>query len=95
MFRILDAERIWERRGGNKKETTEALLNDPFWLSHAVPYPQLNSHSLHFSLNAIYNTFLSPYIRQRMVQVHIYYETLDTEITEEKPAYDLNDFGCK
>lgn len=30
-----------------------------------------------------------------MVQVHIYYETLDTEITEEKPAYDLNDFGCK
>ena len=48
-----------------------------------------------FSLNAIYNTFLSPYIRQRMVQVHIYYETLDTEITEEKPAYDLNDFGCK
>lgn len=30
-----------------------------------------------------------------MVQVHIYYETLDTEVTEEKPAYDLNDFGCK
>ena len=65
------------------------------WLSHAVPYPQLNSQSLHFSLNAIYNTLLSPYVRQRMVQVHIYYETLDTEITEEKPAYDLNDFGCK
>lgn len=65
------------------------------WLSHAVPYPQLNSHSLHFSLNAICNTLLSPYVRQRMVQVHIYYETLDTEITEEKPAYDLNDFGCK
>lgn len=35
------------------------------------------------------------YLRQRMVQVHIYYETLDTEVTEEKPAYDLNDFGCK
>ncbi|XP_078361330.1 acid-sensing ion channel 3-like [Oculina patagonica] len=33
------------------------------------------------------------FIRQRMVQVHIYYETLDTEVTEEKPAYDLNDFG--
>lgn len=30
-----------------------------------------------------------------MVQVNIYYETLDTEVTEEKPAYDLNDFGCK
>ena len=30
-----------------------------------------------------------------MVQVNIYYETMDTEVTEEKPAYDLNDFGCK
>lgn len=30
-----------------------------------------------------------------MVQVNVYYETLDTEVTEEKPAYDLNDFGCK
>ena len=30
-----------------------------------------------------------------MVQVNIYYETLDTDVTEEKPAYDLNDFGCK
>ena len=30
-----------------------------------------------------------------MVQVNIYYETLDTEVTEGKPAYDLNDFGCK
>ena len=30
-----------------------------------------------------------------MVQVNIYYETLDTEVTEEKPVYDLNDLGCK
>ena len=30
-----------------------------------------------------------------MVQVKIYYETLDTEVTEEKPVYDLNDLGCK
>ena len=27
--------------------------------------------------------------------MNIYFETLDTEVTEEKPAYDLNDFGCK
>jgi len=33
------------------------------------------------------------YVRKRMVQVNIYFETLDTEVTEEKPAYDLNDFG--
>ena len=59
------------------------------------PIPTTEFTVTDFSLNAIYNTFLSPYIRQRMVQVHIYYETLDTEITEEKPAYDLNDFGCK
>ena len=30
-----------------------------------------------------------------MVLVNIYYETLDTEVTEEKPVYDLNDLGCK
>lgn len=33
------------------------------------------------------------YIRQRMAQVNIYYESLDTEVTEEKPAYDFNAFG--
>lgn len=33
------------------------------------------------------------YVRKRMAQVSIYYETLDTEVTEEKPAYDLNDLG--
>lgn len=33
------------------------------------------------------------YIRQRMAQVNIYYESLDTEVTREKPAYDFNDFG--
>ena len=33
--------------------------------------------------------------RKRMAQVNIYYETLDTEVTQEKAAYDLNDFGCK
>ena len=27
--------------------------------------------------------------------MNIYYETLDTEVTEEKPVYDLNDLGCK
>lgn len=30
-----------------------------------------------------------------MVHVNIYYETLDTDVTEEKPAYDLTAFGCK
>ncbi|XP_068747617.1 acid-sensing ion channel 4-A-like [Montipora capricornis] len=33
------------------------------------------------------------YVRKRMAHINIYYETLDTEVTEEKPAYDLNDFG--
>ncbi|XP_067032789.1 acid-sensing ion channel 1-like [Acropora muricata] len=33
------------------------------------------------------------YVRKRMSQFSIYYQTLDTEVTEEKPAYDLNDFG--
>ncbi|KAK2562244.1 Acid-sensing ion channel 4 [Acropora cervicornis] len=33
------------------------------------------------------------YVRKRMAQFSIYYQTLDTEVTEEKPAYDLNDFG--
>lgn len=40
--------------------------------------------------------FLYRYIRrQRMAQVNIYYESLDTEVTREKPAYDFNDFGCE
>ena len=33
--------------------------------------------------------------RKRMALLSIYYQTLDTEVTEEKPAYDLNDFGGK
>jgi len=32
-------------------------------------------------------------IRKRLLKVNIFYESLSTEVTEKKPAYDLNDFG--
>jgi len=38
-------------------------------------------------------TRLQEAIRKRLLKVNIFYESLSTEVTEKKPAYDLNDFG--
>lgn len=35
------------------------------------------------------------YFRRRLLQLNVFYQSFVTEVTKEKPAYDIHDFGCK
>lgn len=35
------------------------------------------------------------YFRRRLLQLNVFYQSFITEVTKEKPAYDIHDFGCK
>ena len=33
--------------------------------------------------------------RRNVLQLNVFYQSVITEVTKEKPAYDIHDFGCK
>ena len=37
----------------------------------------------------------SSFSRRNVLQLNVFYQSVITEVTKEKPAYDIHDFGCK